>query len=252
MPDTNDNQLPVLILGALRHEMNAIIKRLNLQRARGSFSRYEGTFASIPIIVKIAGIGSTSLLGSLNRLLDEEEIGSCILAGYSGGLQPELMPGALVLPQWIIDTGGGAISLAANVPKHYEQAPEGRLANECILTSEDLVGSSSAKREAAQKYKVAAVDLESYAVAKRAAEIEMPFRVIRAVCDPASFDMPAEALEWIRPDGSQDIGAVARYLVSHPSQTGNLVRLANYAQQASLALADGVVETLSQDLNRVG
>ncbi len=74
-------QAPILILGALRPEMNAVIKRLNLQRTKGSFSRYEGTFASIPVVVKIAGIGATSLLGSRNRSLDEEDISSCILVG---------------------------------------------------------------------------------------------------------------------------------------------------------------------------
>ncbi len=152
----------------------------------------------------------------------------------------------------MVDQHGAAVALTAKVPKFYERDPEGRIASRCLLTSDDLVGATAQKTEAASKYTVSAVDMETFAVAKRAAEVGLPLRVIRAICDPLSFELPPESLEWIRPDGSQDIGAAARYLVMHPSQASNLFRLATYAQQASAALADGVVETLSQDLNRAG
>jgi len=54
----------------------------------------------------------------------------------------------------------------------------------------------------------AAVDMESHVAGRIAAEANLPFAILRVICDPADRSLPPAALAGMRRDGTTNIGAV--------------------------------------------
>jgi len=151
--------------------------------------------------------------------------------GLAGGLDPSLMPGAILRPAvvlWqttayqtdpgLVDALGGATCA-------------------CILAARAPIATASAKLSAHAETGAAAVDLESGAVAEQAARAGVPFAVLRAVCDVAGEDLPQAALAALDPAGTIRILRVAYSVVRHPGQVMALLALAAHAGAARNALA---------------
>ena len=80
------------------------------------------------------------------------------------------------------------------------------------------------------------LDLESGAVARIAQAYELPFVVVRAICDPAERDLPPAALVALDPDGEIGLLPVMRSLMRQPGQIIELLTLARDAALARRAL----------------
>jgi adenosylhomocysteine nucleosidase len=89
-----------------------------------------------------------------------------------------------------------------------------------------------------------AVDLESGAVARVAADRGVPFAVIRAICDPAERPLPPAALVALDVRGGIGPLRVLGSVLRQPSQIGDLIRLARDAAAARAALVR-VIEAAS-------
>ena len=81
-----------------------------------------------------------------------------------------------------------------------------------------------------------AVDLESGAVARAAAEKELPFAVLRAVADPAERDLPPAALIALNSAGDIKISAVLGSVLRQPGQIPTLLAIAGDAAKARAGL----------------
>ena len=154
--------------------------------------------------------------------------------GLAGGLDPALQAGALVVPAMVIEAGccyradpalsarlGGMTALRA-------------LAGTAILADPD------AKRAAHDATGAAIIDLESGAVARVAVRHNLPFAVLRAVCDPAGRILPPLALAALDAGGRIGIGRVLASLLRQPWQIPALLGLAGDAMRARSALAAAV------------
>jgi hypothetical protein len=84
-----------------------------------------------------------------------------------------------------------------------------------------------------------AADTESHVAAKVAAAFGLPIAVFRVVADPAYRQLPHAALVAIRPDGSLAVGAILGSLLRNPGQLPQLMRTANDARAAFVALFCG-------------
>jgi adenosylhomocysteine nucleosidase len=82
----------------------------------------------------------------------------------------------------------------------------------------------------------AAADMESHVVARIAAELALPFAVLRVVADPVERELPPAALAGMSADGGIDVGAVLASLARSPRQLPALIRLAAEAGHARSAL----------------
>jgi hypothetical protein len=67
--------------------------------------------------------------------------------------------------------------------------------------------------------------MESHIAARAAAAHNLPFAVLRVICDPADRTLPPAALVGMKPDGSIDYEAVLRSVMSHPQQLLSLLYL---------------------------
>ncbi len=154
--------------------------------------------------------------------------------GLAGGLDPALRPGDLLVPRavrafgqsWPADPGLLAVLGGPTI--------------ELLLSEATVVASAAAKRRLWQATGAAAVDLESGAVAEAAIRHDLPFAVLRAVCDPASRSLPAAALSALNPAGRVRPWRFLAVTLGHPGQLGALLALASDARCARRTLAERV------------
>jgi adenosylhomocysteine nucleosidase len=150
--------------------------------------------------------------------------------GLCGALDPTLRPGDIVIPLAVLETGesyatDGVLAEAA-----------GGWFGGMIVASETLVITQEAKRRLFQRTQAAAVDMESGAVARVAVRHDLPFAVVRAVCDPANLTLPPAAMVALGNEGSVQVWQVMRSLWRRPRQLPDLLRVGRDAAVARRAL----------------
>ncbi len=179
--------------------------------------------------VAVGGGTAEGVEPAAKRLISEGA-GALVSFGLAGGLDPSLRPGALIVPQAVIDGG-----------HRYATDPDlsgtlGGMTSHVLLGTSTIVASVSDKQRLHRDSGAAATDMESAVVARIAIQHAIPFAVLRAICDPADRALPLAALAALDARGAIAIGRVLASLVSHPAQLGALFALAREAAVARRAL----------------
>lgn len=151
--------------------------------------------------------------------------------GLAGGLDPGLIPGAVVVPAEVMEGGRGHRTDYALCARFGGQAPVRALSADAILATPEAKAAARAATFAV------IVDLESGAVARVAARHGLPFAAVRAVCDPAGFALPPLALEALDEGGRIGAWRVLRSVLRRPGQIPALIALSGHAAGARAALA---------------
>jgi adenosylhomocysteine nucleosidase len=182
----------------------------------------------------VVGGGVAARLDELVRQLADEGGEAIISFGIAAGLAPQCSAGACLIGREVV-YGGTAFSAdpawTACIKKIIDSAQLVRIAGiDRPLTR------PSEKEALHQASGAAAADMESHVGARIAAELALPFAVLRVVADPAKCALPPAALAGMRMDGRIDVGAVLAALAKSPRQLPGLIRLANEAGLARAAL----------------
>lgn len=135
--------------------------------------------------------------------------------GLAGGLARGLEPGSLVIGSEVIDEDGRRWPL--KVPPDRWGRP--------LLGARAVVASAGEKARLRAESHADSVDLESLAVARIAAEADIPAMAVRAVADPAGRSLPAFLSGAISPDGRPRPGQVLAGLLLSPASAATLWRL---------------------------
>ncbi len=147
--------------------------------------------------------------------------------GLAGGLDPALRPGDLVIPATVrVD--------ATDYPTSDLIGP----ATGLLLAGTAIIATRTAKQELFRTTEAAAIDLESGAVAQVAQRHNLPFAVLRAICDPAERNLPPAALSALDQQGAIGLWRVVASIATNPGQIPNLIALARDAGRARRALLD--------------
>lgn len=181
------------------------------------------------IVATLAGIGFGAATAATERLLDDHHPDHVVVVGIAGGIGRGLAIGDVIVPERIIDGGTGT---------EYHPSALGDLEASGTIVSYD--GLTTEPDEVARLVASGglALDMESSAVAAVCVRRGTPWSVVRAVSDRVGTDPVDEAvLGLARPDGSPDLGAVARFIVTRPWRLPGLVRLGRYSTQAAAAAA---------------
>jgi adenosylhomocysteine nucleosidase len=150
--------------------------------------------------------------------------------GLAGGLDPNLPPGHLVIPEAVLEDG-------VRYPTDPALSDSFGGANAALmLAGAEIVANGVAKRDLFRATGACAVDLESGAVARVARRHDLPFAVLRAICDPAKRDLPPAALVALDAGGAIGLLRVLISLARQPGQIGGLIRLARDARLGRQAL----------------
>ena len=160
--------------------------------------------------------------------------------GLCGGLDPALPAGSLLVPHRVLDRGE-----SFEADRKLAEALGGPGA-ETLAAADRPVARVAAKRALFLATGAAAVDLESGAVARVAARHGLPFAVLRAVCDPATLDLPPLALAALDAGGRLRPWRMAASLAGRPDQIPGLLALARGAAAARAALIGRVGNVLGR------
>jgi len=150
--------------------------------------------------------------------------------GLAGGLKPGLMPGSILVPPAVIE--GTSTYICDFKLMEFLGGSTGAP----VLAGQKIAATAHEKALLYRRSHPDAIDLESGAVARVAAEKGLPFAVLRAVTDPAELDLPPAAMVALKDDGSVDLGKVLLAVLKQPRQIPGLIALGKDAKAARAAL----------------
>nr|WP_257993417.1 phosphorylase [Cupriavidus pauculus] len=195
---------------------------------------FEARIAASPEVETLYGQRGVMLARSLDIRLMQGCAG-VISFGVAGGLDPTLPPGAVIVAT-AVRSGQTSYSTApywtAALRRALPHAESGLLAG-----SDTPVLTVADKTALHDSHGALAVDMESHIAARAAQALGIPFAALRVVIDPADRAVPPLAFAGMAADGSTDVGAVIRGLLTAPHQLGGLLRLGRDASIAKKALA---------------
>jgi adenosylhomocysteine nucleosidase len=157
--------------------------------------------------------------------------------GVAGGLAPNLSPGTCVV-------GSAVLSGSKSMPTSREWSRK-LLQTIPDAVSGMLVGvpapiaNPDEKRALYLKTGAIAVDMESHIVAAVAHDHDVPVAAIRVITDPAKRALPRSAVAAMRPNGTTNIGAMLRSVLSRPRELPALLQTALDARAARATLVRG-------------
>jgi adenosylhomocysteine nucleosidase len=190
-----------------------------------------------PDIEAVAGGGDQARLeATLDRLAPGMR--GVISIGIAGALAPALRPGRWVVATAVRDAmhdDGTALPTDPDWTDWLVSRLPG--AERGVLLGADAVAATAGRKaELHRTSNAIAVDMESHVAARVARHHRLPFVAARVISDAAHRTLPPAALVGMRSDGSVDLPAVLRSLLSAPWQLPALIRTGLEAETAFRAL----------------
>lgn len=173
------------------------------------------------------------------RLLSQG-VGALVSFGIAGGLDPNLIPGDLVLPDRITAVGQDAIATDPDLRARWQGAAAAaglRPNGGSLLGGTHVVVGVAEKRRLHESSGAVAVDMESRVVAQAAAAAGVPFLAVRAVADPAGRPLPRAVIGSIGPAGAPRIGRVMGRVCLRPWEVPQLLQLRRDSDAALASLS---------------
>jgi nucleoside phosphorylase len=179
-----------------------------------------------------------------------------VSVGVSGGLDPDLRPGDLIIGEGVVAADGAVwlsdkklleaidgypspalpgVSRGPEIADAATGGPGSRLSSGrtgTIFGADDIIDSAEKKKALREKFGAMAVDMESHGAARAAARSGVPFLAIRAVADPAERALPPAALNAIAPDGAMRVMHTLLQCAKAPGQFPALLQLGSDSEKA--------------------
>ncbi len=197
-------------------------------------------------VIILSGMGDSAARLTATDLI-ERGVTALVSFGVAGGLDPNLRPGTLVLPELI---HSGKITppdeeelpvypVALNWLNRLQKLLPDHLSTVggTLTASPGVLSTEQAKLELGVATGACAVDMESYAIAEVATKADIPFIVIRAITDPVEFSPPAALLGAIQPEGSVKLIQLLTILFRREVSISTLIRLGKEIRAARSSLA---------------
>jgi adenosylhomocysteine nucleosidase len=201
------------------------------RRRDGLLATHDGT------LVALSGVGGAAAETAAQALVDAGA-SALVSWGMAGGLDPTLDAGTICLPEVVMSRSGDGFG----TDLHWRELVGAAIATRLIVVGgklvtdltpiEDVAGKAAAFRDTG----AAAVDMESFNIAKVAARRGLPFIAVRVIVDTAGDAIPAAVLAASRA-GQVRIGQLMQGLARSPMDIAPLIRLAQRYRTATRALA---------------
>ena len=190
--------------------------------------------ASEPL-VEVCGGGEGRARASTLRLL-ERGATALVSWGVAGGLDPDLEPGTVVLPD-VVDTNGSSHPVDVAWRDRLLMRIQGRVAisTSPLVHATHPITAPAEKTELHRQTGAVALDMESAAVAAVANEMGIPFLVVRVVVDAAGVRLPEVALTMCDEGGRLKKRAVFG-LIFQPGEWRGMLSLGRANAAAGLSM----------------
>jgi nucleoside phosphorylase len=223
----------------MRPELRPLVKAAGLVRADADPPVYRGTVGGVGVAAMMTGMGLDNAARVTRRLIELSGCDHVLVVGIAGGLDRQRPIGTVVVPETVRDLASG---------REYRATALGAVGLEGRLVTSDGLIDDAAELGRLRDDGFAAIDMETSAVAGVCHDLGLPWTAFRGISDHTTDDGVDQAVLGLsRPDGTPNLGAVARLVVTHPGRIPGLVRLGRWMQtavsaavtQALDAVADG-------------
>lgn len=152
--------------------------------------------------VAVSGMGPHNAMRAAERLL---ACGVARLAnwGVAGALSPDLVSGDVLIPdrvRYTLGDQGFATDADANERLAATLVAALHVRRGALWSTSQPVATPSEKQALAERSGALAVDMEAAPIAAVAARAKLPFVAVKAICDPATRELPADIVHAL--DGS--------------------------------------------------
>jgi adenosylhomocysteine nucleosidase len=203
---------------------------------------FEARIAAGPGVRVICSGDGRNLVSSLAKAIREarlrkKDCGGLISFGVAGGLDPELQPGTCVVGSAILCGETRTATDPVWSQRLLRKIPEA--VHGPLMGVSAPVARPEDKRVLYEQTGAVAVDMESHVVASLARKHDIPMAAIRVITDPAERALPACAVSAMRPNGTTDILAMIRSVMTRPRELPALLQTALDARAARSTLMRG-------------
>jgi nucleoside phosphorylase len=241
-------QVDIAIVVALALESRPLCERLaGTVRLQACNRRVTvGRLGSRSLAVIEAGVGQTAAEQATQLVIDGHRPRQAIIAaGLCGGLAPAVTRSTIIVPETLGRTG--AADTRALPPLSTPHRTRPTAVGGLLLTDDAVVATRAAKQALHATTGAVAVDMESWWVAAVAARAGLPCHVVRAVSDAATDSIaPDVATLATQASAARQAGAALRLAWRRPAAIGELAELRERAHRAADALANFLVEAVTQ------
>lgn len=228
----------VALITAMESELRPLVKLLGLERSAGDPAIRVGRAGDTDIVATTTGMGTVTATEVTERLLGAHEVDHLVVVGIAGAVDPDIAIGTVVVPEVVID---GTTEAELRPVPLGGGTPKGK-----IRTSDEFVADDARLAELRARG-VVAVDMETGSIGAVCERHGRPWSVFRAISDRAGdTGLNDVALSLAHPDGSPNMGAVARFFVTRPWDIPKLLQLGRDAKLASDNAAKAAVDALTR------
>jgi adenosylhomocysteine nucleosidase len=229
----SDGERPARIglLAPMPSEFAPLVKAFALQRGE---SNYSGTSGPIELVAGKTGIGTKLAAEATERMLDAHDVDHVMVVGIAGGMGPSRV-GDVVYPEVVVDKATGA---------EYRPSPPSDVPSHGRLVTHDDFDMSDRERDTLVADGFVAVDMETAAVAGVCERREVSWSAVRAISDLVGVT-PGDVIGLANADGTPNVSASIRYLVTKPWRIPRLVRLGLDSSRAATGAAKAAARVVS-------
>ena len=161
-------------------------------------------------LVELSGVGDTRAENAAGRLV-ERGATALVSWGVAGGLDRDLSPGAVILPDTVIGADGSNRGVDLEWRDRLLERVRGRVVTSTspLYHATSVITTADEKRAIYERTGAGATDMESVAVARVAFANHIPWIAVRVVIDAADQEVSAAILTAIGDDGRLRMGSVA-------------------------------------------
>jgi len=227
----------VAILAAMVPELRPVVRGLGLRRTPlGDGVGYQGFACGRDVVAATTSMGTRAATSVTRRVLDAFVVDHVIVVGIAGAIGPTLSIGDLLVPEVVVDEATGDEVHPVPIAGHGARGK--------LLTTDALHNDPTELVELIDRGFVA-VDMETAAIGAVCEQRGVPWSVFRAISDRAGDPtVDQSVLGLAHDDGSADIVAVARFLVTRPWRVPALARLGRGMKAAVRSSTDATLAAL--------
>ena len=229
-------------LAPMPSELKPLQRALSLQASgRGPDAVHTGALDDRRVVALLTGIGMGRAAARTRHLLATHAVDHVIVIGVAGGLAADMAIGDVVVPEVVVDLTDG---------RELRPSPLGSArAHGRLCTSDDFITDPDALGRLRDEG-ATAIDMETAAVARVCEDQGCRWSVFRGISDDAFDPSVDEAILGLtRPDGSADLGAVARFVTGNPMRLRLLTRLGRDLNAATNGAVDAALRASRAELS---
>lgn len=164
-------------------------------------------------LVEVSGVGDARAEQTACRLI-ERGARALVSWGVAAGLDPNLSPGTVILPDAVVCADGSKFGVDLGWRDRLLERVHGRIVTSTLplYQSGSMITTSGEKRAISERFGAGSADMESAAVARVARTHGMPWIAVRVVIDGADQDLPAAISIAMGDEGRLRVGSVLGFI----------------------------------------